>query len=263
MKRAAAALGALFIAGAVTVAPASALATSEGAAKFVYSVPISFTVQLQNDYAPGNPNLTTQGAGTILTSGSGTCTGTSSDTIGTYTLSFKTVTPSSAGPTACLYQQGIGFSVDSNDTNGYTVYESLDVTTAPTYYGICVGIDNGGTPSPNAPNTAGVLAAVGTFTANVLTGCATGGTLLPPAPAAVTNADTAGAAALLTAPPTGAYVASGQGALTALWTYNTIYTGGTVTDTGFFGEDVQLNVSTNAPSGTNQSHAIILYFVSS
>jgi hypothetical protein len=247
----------------MTLAPAGARATSEGAAKFVYSVPISFTVQLENDYAPGNPSFS-QGAGTILTSGSGTCTGTSGDTMGSYVLSFKTITPSSAGPTACLYQEGIGFSIDSNDPSGYTVYESLDVTSTPAYYGICVGVDHGGAPSPNAPNTAGTLSTVGTFNgSNQLTACGTGGTLLPPAPGAVTNAGAGGPAALLTAPPTGAYVASGVGSLTALWTYGSIYTGGTVTDTGFFGEDVQLNVSANAPSGAGQFHAIILYFVSS
>jgi len=246
----------------MTLAPAGARATSEGAAKFVYSVPISFTVQLENDYAPATFG---QGAGTILTSGSGTCTGTSGDTEGSYVLSFKTITPSSAGPTACLYQEGIGFSIDSNDPSGYSVYESLDVTSTPTYYGICVGIDHsGGTPSPNAPNTAGTLSTVGTFNAsNQLTACGTGGTLLPPAPGAVTNADVGGPAALLTAPPTGAYVASGVGSLTALWTYGSIYNGGSVADTAYYGEDVQLNVSANAPSGAGQSHAIILYFVSS
>jgi hypothetical protein len=256
VKRAAAALGALLTAGALTTGPACASTKYEGAAQFNYTIQTSFVVHIDNDYAPGNPSFQ-QGVGTILTSGSGSCTGSSGDTLGSFTLSFKTITTSSAGPTGCLYQQGVGISVNSNDSNGYNIYESLDVTTAPSYYGVCVAIDHGGSPSPNAPNTSSSLTGVGTFTSDVLTSCASGGILLGPAPAAVTNPGTGGDAALLTAPPAGAYVASGSVPSTAVWTYAT-KTSGTI----FYGQDVQLNVNSDAPSGT-AAHAIILYFVPS
>jgi hypothetical protein len=256
VKRVAAGLGALFIAGAAAAGPACASTKYEGAAQYTYTIQTSFTAHIDNDYAPGNPSFQ-QGVGTILTSGSGTCTSSSGDTLGSYTLSFKTITLSSAGPTACLYQEGIGMSVNSNDSNGYDIYESLDTTTTTTYYGICVAVDHGGLPSVNAPNTSGSLSGVGTFNAgDQLTACATGGILIGPAPAAVTNPGTGGDAALLTAPPAGAYVASGALPATALFTYST-KTGGTI----FYGEDVQLNLSSDAPSGTAITHALIIYFV--
>jgi hypothetical protein len=260
VKRAAAGLGALFVAGAATIAPAYASTTYEGAVKFGYAITTAFTAHITNDYAVGVTSFQ-QGISNIQTTGSGSCTANSGDTEGPFALSFKTITVSSAGPTACNYQNAIGISVNTNDTNGFNIYESLDATATPSYYGICVTVDHGGTPSsPNTPNSTNNAGgpAVGTFNAaSQLTACSAG-TLLLPAPAAVTNAGLGGDAALVSAPPAGAYVASGSVPATALYTYAT-KTSGTV----YYGQDVQLNLSTNAPATTAATHAIILYFVPS
>jgi hypothetical protein len=258
VKRAVAGLGALLIAGAVTLAPAGASTTYEGAVKFGWTITPSFTAHLASNVKSASAAFATGTANAIQTSGTGTCASTlGADVYSTYTLSFGNISPGAAGATACNYQNGIGISVLTNDTSGYTIYETLDSTTAPTTdYGICVfpASATPATTTTTSPNS--TAPAAGTFTGDTLTACGGAGKLLGPASGTVNNAGVAGDATVITAPPTGAYT-------TTVPTTGSIFSvasPASTTTTYFLGEDVQLNVSSAASSGTF-SHAIIVYFV--
>jgi len=253
VKRAVAGLGALLITGAM-FAPAMAV-TSTGAVKFGWTVPASFTAHIASDYTKASATFTT-GPGTIQTStsaGSGTCTTPSSgDSVTSFSLSFGTITPGTA-VTGCNYQQAIGISVNTNDANGYQIFETLDVTAAPSFYGVCISTDGATATATTPASTNATAPGAATFNAsNVATACATG-TLLGPASGTVTNpgvggdVGSAGSATDTTTPTSGAFF--------------TVTAGTPATGTNFYGEDVQLNIPSAAPSVTNAAHAIILYFV--
>lgn len=249
MKRTAAALALLVT--AMTASPALAV-TSTGAVKLGWTIGSSFTAHIATNYKTAQTSLIT-GTPTILTSGtagSGTCGTSTGDTATTYTLSYGTIAPGT-GATGCDYQNAIAISVNTNDSLGYKIYESLDVTAAPNYYGVCVN-PIGSTTAAVASTPASAATAPGsaTFTGNVATACAAG-TLMGPAQSAVTSPGVYGDVALTgiegaaTLPTTPVYsVASGVPAA----------------GTNYFGEDVQLNVSATAPSGA-ATGGVILYFV--
>jgi hypothetical protein len=259
VRRAVAGLGALFISGALA-GHALAATTYEGAAKFGYTVNPSLTAHIATNYAPNQTSFIT-GTGTILTSGGGgSCTSPASDAINSYTLTFGSVTPPTIAGAAvgCLYQNAIGMSINSNDSNGYTIYETLDVTggTPPADYGVCVYHD----VANNVPSTTTMPsgqasppdAADFNFPALTIAGCLGYGIQLGNASGTVTNAgnggDVGGAGASATVTPTSNSIYAVPA--------GTVYTG-----TVFFGEDVQLNVPIGAPGVTGATHAIIVYFV--
>lgn len=253
MKRTAtAAVGVMIWLGAAT-APSLA-ATQTGAVKFGWTIPAGFTAHLASNYKTGVAAFAT-GTGTIqqsVSAGSGTCTTTAADAFNSYTLTFGTITPGT-GATGCNFQQGIGISVNTNDANGYAVYESLDVTAAPANYGVCVYSDGATATATTPSSTQATAPAAATFNAgNVATACAGSGTLLGPATGVVSNAGVGGD------------VNSGTNATATGLPGSTLYSvaaGVPATGTNFFGEDVQLNIPSSAPSVTNAAHAIIVYFV--
>jgi len=259
VKRAAAGLGALFIAGTMAGPVMAAGSPLEGAVKFTYTVPASFTAHLASDYKTAQAAFAT-GTGTIQTStsaGSGSCTTPASDAFNSFALTFGTITPST-GVTGCNYQNAIGISVNTNDANGYTIYETLDVTAAPSNYGICIYPDGAAATTTTPASTQSTAPGAATFNgSNVATACAGSGTLLGPASGTVTNAGTGGDAALLTAPPTGAYAST----VPSTGAVFTVAAGVPATGTNFYGEDVQLNIPSAAPSVTGAAHAVIVYFV--
>jgi len=266
VKRAAAALGALLIAGA-TMAPAGASTTYEGAVKFGWTITNSFTAHIGTNFTSGAGSLTT-GSGTIQTGGGagvGTCPATSSgDTVATFSLSYGNISAGASATTGCNYKNAIGISVLTNDLNDFLVYETLDVTTLPTTYGVCAFADSTtlSTTTPTSLNTTAPAAATGTF-GSALT-CATpsggggAGSFINIAPGSVNNPATGGDVALTGAPPTGAYTTSAPTA-TAVFGTSPLVPASTTT-TYFLGEDVQLNIPYTAASGS-QTHAIILYFI--
>jgi hypothetical protein len=253
VKNLAAAIGTLALAAAVCAAPAGA-ATQTGAVKFGWTIPAAFTAHLASDYKTAQSAFAT-GTGTIQTStsaGSGTCTTPASDAYNSYTLTFGTVTPGTA-VTGCNYQNAIGISVNTNDALGYTIYESLDVTAAPSNYGVCIYSDGATATATTPASTNGTAPAAGTCNgSNVQTACAGSGTLLGPATGTVTNAGQGGDVG-----SAGSATATGLPA-SAAWT---IAAGAPASGTNFYGEDVQLNIPATAPSVTNAAHAIIVYFV--
>jgi hypothetical protein len=244
----------LVVATLLSSTPAFAGTTQTGAVKFGWTIPASFTAHLASDYKSGVAAFAT-GTGTIQTStstGSGTCTTGATDAFNSFALTFGTVT-AGTGATGCNYQQGIGISINTNDANGYNVYESLDVTTAPADYGICAFLD-GATPTANTPaSTQSTAPAAATFNAAaVATACAGSGVLLPPATGTVTN------------PGVGGDVGSATSATATGLPTTPVFTipaGTPATGTNFLGEDVQLDIPANAPSVINAAHAIIVYFV--
>jgi len=218
----------------------------------------SLTAHIATNYAPNLTYFST-GTGTILTSsGGGSCTSPASDAYNSYTLTFGSVTPPTTAGAAvgCLYQNAIGMSINSNDSNGYTIYETLDATSTPADYGVCVYHD----VANNVPSTTTMpsgqmsppSAADFNFPALTIAGCLAYGIELGTASGTVTNAgvggDVGGAGASATVTPT-------SNAIYAVPS-GTVYTG-----TVFFGEDVQLNVPQGAPGVTSATHAIIVYFV--
>jgi len=253
VRKVAAALGALTIAATVSAVPAGA-ATQTGAVKFGWTIPAAFTAHLASDYKTAQSAFAT-GTGTIQTStsaGSGTCTTPATDAYNSYTLTFGTVTPGT-GATGCNYQNAIGISVNTNDAAGYQVYESLDVTAAPANYGICVYTDGATATATTPASTNGTAPGAATFNAGgVATACAGSGTLLGPASGTVTNPGVGGDVG-----SAGSATATGL-PTTAVWT---VAAGTPATGTNFYGEDVQLDIPTAAPSVTNAAHAIIVYFV--
>jgi hypothetical protein len=255
VKRAVAALGAIFIAGAAC-APAFASTTEQGAVKFGWTVPASFTAHLASDYKTAQAAFAT-GTGTIQTStsaGSGTCTTPATDAFNSFALTFGTITPGT-GSTGCNYQNAIGMSVNTNDANGYNIYETLDVTSAPSNYGVCIFTDGATATATTPASTQGTAPAAATFNAsNVATACGGTGTLLGPASGTVTNPGVGGDASLT---PTGANAST----VPSTGAIFTVAAGTPATGTNFYGEDVQLNIPSSAPSVTNAAHAVIIYFV--
>jgi hypothetical protein len=252
VNRIVAGLGALIIAGAAC-APASA-ATQTGAIKFGWTVPAAFTAHLASDYKTAQAAFAT-GTGTVQTSttaGSGTCTTGATDTFNSFALTFGTITPGTA-VTGCNYQNAIGMSVNTNDALGYNVYETLDVTAAPTDYGVCLFTDAAAATATTPASIQAVAPGAATFNAgNVMTACAGAGKLVAPGSAVISNAgvggDVGGAGATSTTTP-------------AAGAIFTVAAGAPATGTNFYGEDVQLNIPSSAASVTNAAHAIIVYFV--
>ena len=238
------------------MAPAGASTTYEGAVKFGWTITSSFTAHLASDFKANNATLAT-GTGVIQQSaGTGTCTTSATDAYNSYTLTFGAISPGAA-TMGCNYQNAIAMSILTNDTNGYKVYETLDTTTLPTSYGVCIFPDSA-TPSVNTPSSGNATApAAGTFGAS-LTACAGTGQVLAVAPGAVVNPGVGGDVALTTAPPTGAYTLTTPTATTIFGAAAIIPA--STTTTYFLGEDVQLNIPSSAASGTF-TQAVIVYFL--
>ena len=168
MKKVAALAASLAIAG-LGSSPAFA-ATQTGAVKFTWTIPVSFTAHIASDYKTGQASFAT-GTGTVQTStsaGSGTCTTGATDAFNSYTLTFGTVTPGT-GATGCNYQNALGISVNTNDANGYTIGEAIDLAAAPTNWGVCVFSDGATATATTPASTQGSAPAAGTFTAGALT----------------------------------------------------------------------------------------------
>jgi hypothetical protein len=244
---------ALLLLGAVSSASASAAITTTGTVKYSWTIPAGFTAHIATNYLPGAATFST-GSGTIRQStsaGSGTCTSTAADAYNSFTLTFGALTPGT-GPTGCTYLQGLGISVNTNDANGYAIYEAVDTPNAGAQFGVCVFPD-GGTASASTPASSLAAApAAATFTGATATGCAGSGVLLNTASGTITNPGGAG--------DVGSTTAARSSALPSAALFS-VPAGTPANGTNFYGEDVQLNIPGGAPSLASDTQALIVYFV--
>jgi hypothetical protein len=239
--------------GAVGTTSVSAAVTSTGSVKYSWTIPAGFTAHIATNYLPGVASFQS-GSGTIRQStsaGSGTCTTSAADTYNSFTLTFGALTPGT-GPTGCTYLQGLGISVNTNDANGYAVYEAVDTPNAGAQFGICVFSD-GGTATATTPASAlSAAPAAATFSGASATGCSGSGVLLPSAAGTITNPGGAGDVGSGTAARSSALPSSALFSVPA---------GAPANGTNFYGEDVQLNIPGGAPSLASDTQALIVYFV--
>jgi hypothetical protein len=228
--------------------PAFAVTTSTGNGQVQWTTSpaasMSIVTQYSAAFAQGNASPS------LLASPALACTAPASET--NFMISFGAFTPRQTVPVACLYKNALAVSVTTNDSNGFTVNEYLD-TTPVAGIGVCA-FPNGGAAFPLAPTASatvsarGAAPAPGTFTGNVLTSCAAGGSIVPPgaggASSAGTNPGNPGAPGLEFYSPSTAHLTFFSQAVTGS---NTAV---------FGGEDIQLNL---APGETSTNATAVLY----
>jgi len=245
------------------MAPAGASTQYEASVKFGWTITASFVAHVDVNYATGQAAFA-QGSNVIQQSasgGSGTCTTTPpGDTYTSYTLTYGAIKPGT-GNTGCNYQNAIGISILTNDSNGFTVLESLGVTTTPTNHAICVFPDSTtlSTTTPASINGTAPAAATGAV-GGTLT-CAGTGVQLANAPGTIVAGNSLGydvTGPIGTNNPTGPYTTTTPSASQVFGA--AAITPASTTTTYFLGEDVQLIIPSNAASGTF-SDFVILYFI--
>jgi hypothetical protein len=194
-------------------------------------------------------------AGTIGANGAagGSC-GVEANT-GDLTMVWGTITPPSGGTyEGCDYQNAVGVSVQTNDSNGFAVYEYLD-TALPAGTQLCAFPNGGATFPITTPGATVTTTAWGTAPAAYSAGCAAPGKLISQA-GAIQNAGGGPAAAAAPNPATGEYASGAAGIGQAI-----INTASTTGVAEFGAEDLQLNVDNAAASGNNISDIMTLQFV--
>ncbi len=246
MKRVAAALVMLGV-GTALGAPAGA-ATLGGSAHLVWTVGSVTSVSLITDYSAATVQGTT--LPTEQASGAGTCAAaTGSESANT--LTFGMITPPTTAYQGCSYPNAIALGVQSNDSNGYKIYEYANAV--PTGTTFCA-FPNDTTMNTNATMSSRTAPAAATGTAT----CATGGTAL----AAMTGTATGSGYG---AP--GTAVANGTSNATPTfipWTsggYNFVSYASSSPTVQWAGQDVQINVNNAAASGTPATTEIIFAVV--
>jgi len=221
--------------------------TSSGAAQLRFTSGATLTMSIVTQYsaagAQGNA------VPTLLPSLAGVCTAVAAET--NFTLSFGALAPRSNAATACLYKNAVAVAVNSNDANGFAVNEYLDATPT-TGIGICA-FPNGGGAFPLTPAVAPVTVsarsgnpAAGTFTGNNLTGCAAGGSIVPPGTGGLSSAGTT--PGNVGAPGLEFYSPSGT-QLNFVSSATTTVSGGSLVNM-YGAEDIQVNMAPGAPSTT-------------
>ena len=239
-------IAAALTAAASMVLPASAASTyTYGSVKLQWNVPLTATLVMHSNY---NAAGAFAGASnTLLPSSAGVCTSQAAGETD-LNLNFGNQAVSAVAGIACTYKNAVAMSLTTNAK--YTVNEYLDTAgEVPAHTGFCAypnGGAFGGTGTAAATQSArGADPGVGTFNAGgTLTACAAGGSVIPIAAGAISNAGAAPVAFPGSAGGayTGEYVALGAPAL-ALIT-NASPPAGTV----WMGEDIQLALDANAPA---------------
>lgn len=239
MKRAVSTLAALGLA-ALAVAPAAA-ATQSGAVKMTWNVSVAATLNLTTNYA-ASTGAQGLGANSLQGAPAATCASGTSETA--FNLTYGSLTPSVTTATACNYQRAIAAQVTTNSTS-WSVTQFLSAA-APAGIGFCAF--SNGAASASAPASSQTTApAAGTYTTGSLSGCATGGVVIP-----------AGSAATGTAPgnpgTTGIVTATAPGSPAA-------FCSSTTAGTAFCGEDLQINLAANQPVAAAQSSFLIVQLI--
>ena len=237
--------------------PAMAAATISqyGSVKLQWNVAPVLTAAVHTDYTAAfansgaYPTLLGQPAAANCQGG-----GVSTD----LTVDFGTITPVLGGTAACTYPNAVGASVQTNDNNGFSVYEYLDAAPAAGI-NICA-FPNTGAAFPMTPG-----AAISTTTRTQATtpavyagACAAGGSAITnPGAGVLTNAGAAPAQPAAPGTYTGEYL-TGVATGTGLKMMSQATAAGSAV---LAGEDLQINVGAAATSG-NANVVMTLMFVS-
>jgi hypothetical protein len=242
----------------------ASVAALSGPAFAAASVPLYGSVKLQWNVQP-TMNATVHTSYTSafayaapagnLSNPAGTCAAAGGASNADLTLDFGNITPSLSATVACTYLNAVGVSVQTNDNNGFQVYEYLDAA-LPTGTNLCA-FPNTGSSFPMTPASSITQSArTGVGPAVYSGACATGGANLAVASGGVlTNAGAA------PAQPGKAGVYTGEYSAAAAQSGTEIIGQATAAGTAVLaGEDLQLNVGPTATSGA-QTSVVTLQFV--
>jgi hypothetical protein len=223
-----------------------------GSVKLQWNVAVAMNAVIHTNYSSA---FAFGGAtAAVGSNGSGSCTAAPTGQTDLNIL-YSTITPSFSGYQGCDYQNAVGVSVQTNDTNGFAVYQYLDTAlTAGT--ALCAFANNAAKTFPVTPAATITTTQYTTApTAYTGTACAAGG-------ASLTNAGTIQNAGVAPSAPdpsptyTGEYASGAAGIGSQFLSYTSA--AGTAV---LGGEDLQLNISSAAPSGNNLSDVLTLQFV--
>ena len=238
MKRAASALVALGLT-AITVVPAFASTTVQGAVEAKWNVAATASMTLATNYLTAT-GLQSLGANNLQPSPAGTCTAATSESL--LTLTYGPITPSATAEVACNYQRAISALVVTNDSAGYQIKEYEEAT--PTAGITFCAFPNGSTPSGAGPASSNATAP----TPYTGTACATGGTALIAGTGGAVNGG---------AQQPGANPATAIAPATPFdWVTASAATAGTN-----YGQDLQINLAANQASSTTDQTYIIISLV--
>jgi len=229
---------------ALTIVPAFASTTLEGAVEAKWNVAATASLTLATNYST-TTGLQSLGANTLSGSPAGTCANAGSETA--LTMTFGPLTPSATAEVACDYERAILANVITNDSLGFKINEYLEA--APTAGITFCAFPNGSDPTGTAP--ASIFAASAAPTPYTGTACATGGT---PLVAGTGGAVNGGAAQ--PAPAGNPATATIPGAGNFVWVSATAATSGTN-----YGQDLQINLAANQASSTADQSYIIIQLV--
>jgi hypothetical protein len=225
-----------------------------GSVKLQWNVSVAMNAVVHTNYTSAFAN----GGATATVdypAGAGSCGGASPVSVTGQTdlnLVYGTITPAFAATTACNYENAVGVSVQTNDSNGFAVYEYLD-TALPAGTNLCAFPNNAAKTFP-VTAAAAITTSQWTTAPTAYSGaCATGG-------ANLTNAGAIQNAGAAPTQPSAAYTGEYASAAAATGTQFLNYT----TSAGaavLGGEDLQLNIASSAVSGNNISDVMTLQFV--
>lgn len=169
-------------------------------------------------------------------------------------LQFGTVSPTFGSTASCDYQNAVGVSVQTNDSNGFAVNQYLDAA-LPAGTNLCAFPNNASKTFPVTPAAAITTSAWTTAPAAYSGACAAGG-------ASITNAGVIQQAGNAPAQPGPAVSYTGEYASSAAPAGSVFISNATAAGAPLIGgEDLQLNVASTAASGNNISAVMTLQFI--
>ena len=234
------------LAASSTPAARAALSPPPASAQIQWTTAATVTLGITTQYSAAGAQGNT--VPSLLPSLAGVCTAAGNET--NYTITFGALSGRPNASTACLYKNALAVSVQTNDASGFVVNEYLDA--APTSgVGICAFPNGAAFPQTAAvaPVTQSARSgnpAAGTFTANVLTSCAAGGSIVPAGTGGVSSGGTT--PGVPGTPSLEFYSPSGTG-LKVLSNAGPTSNGAAIVSM-YGGQDIQVNLAPGAASTT-------------
>ncbi len=189
-----------------------------------------------------------------LANPAGTCLAAPGGANADLTMDFGNITPSLGATVACTYLNAVGVSVQTNDNNGFQVYEYVDAA-LPTGINLCAFPNTGASfpMTPGASITQSTRSGVGP--AVYAGSCAAGGEAISTVAVGTLHNAGGGPGQPAAAPATAEYESAAAQSGTEM--IGSTSAAGTAV---LAGEDLQLNVGSTATSGASNA-VITLQFV--